>query len=106
MNLFKAIDGGQRWLSHHGHPFFVLSNRETTTTYPSNLTYDDDVVGEFEGDDGDDVKGDDEEEASRCMRDRRRATSDPSAALCNAFDAVIFGAVGLSMFQTILDRLN
>jgi len=47
MKLFKAINGGQLWLNHHGRaPFSRLNQAKTTITRPSNLIYHDDVDGE------------------------------------------------------------
>ena len=52
IDLFKSINGGQLWLSHHSHALFVLPNHEmATVTYPSNLIYDDVVDDEYESDD-------------------------------------------------------
>jgi len=110
--FFTTVGVGQLWVNHYGHALFALPNQaKTTITHPSNLLYDDDVDSEpVDDDSGEDDGGsdddDDVEEAPRVHGDRRHAPSGPSSVPRSAADGTSSGAMGPSMFQTVLDRLE
>ncbi|KAJ8424578.1 hypothetical protein Cgig2_002590 [Carnegiea gigantea] len=110
MKLFKVLGGGQLWLNHHGRALFPLPNRpKTTITNPSNLVYDDDVDGESGGESdggGDDGSDDDVKNTPQGPGARLRAPVRPDAAPSGTATAPTSGAMGPSMFQTVLDRLD
>jgi len=118
MHLFKLVGGVQVWVSHHGRALFHLPNpAKTTITRASNLLYDDAVDSEPGGVEGGDVPGarqrvssdeddDDDEDAPRVHRHRRQAPAGPSGVPPSAASASSSGAMGPSMFQTVLDRLD
>jgi len=117
MRLFTLVGGDQVWLSHHGRALFHLPNpAKTTTTRASNLKYDDAVDSEVEGVEGGGVSGarqtvypDDPDDAAddpRVYSRRRSAPAGPSSVPPSTADASSSGAMGPSMFQTVLDRLD
>jgi len=118
MKLFKLASGDQVWLSYHGRALFHLPNpAKTTTTRTSNLLYDDavdsqptgvkvrGVEGARQGVDADE-DDDDDEDAPRVHRHRRQAPAGPSGVPPSTADAFSSGAMGPSMFQTVLDCLD
>jgi len=118
MKLFQIVGVGQLWLSHHGHALFSLPDpTKTTITCPSNLLYDDAIDSEPGGVEGGGVPGgrrdvdsddedDDAKDAPRVHRHRRQTSADPSGAPPRTTDASSSGAMGPSMFQTVLNRLD
>ena len=94
MNLFKALNGGQLWLNHHGNALFALPNQaKTTITCSSNLVYDDDADGESRGKSGgdDDRSDDDIDEVPRGQSGKRRTPAGPSA---NTFGTTLLILLG------------
>jgi len=113
MKLFELVGEDQVWLSHHGRALFHLPNpAKTTTTRASNLLYDDVVDSQPIGVEGarqgvnNDKDDDDDEDAPRVHRHRRQAPAGPSGVPPSTTDAFSSGAMGPSMFQTVLDRLD
>jgi len=110
MKLFKALGGSQLWLNHHGRALFPLPKRtKTTITNPSNLVYNDDVDGESGGESdgvGDNGSDDDVEDIPRGHGAQRRAPVRPDGGPSGTAVAPTPGAMGPSMFQTVLDRLD
>ena len=110
MKLFKALGGSQLWLNHHGRALFPLPNRtKTTITNPSNLVYDDDVDVESGGESdggGDNGSDDDVETTSRGPGAQPCAPVRLDAGPSGIVAAPTSGAMGLSMFQTVLDLLD
>ena len=106
MKLFKALGGSQLWLNRHGRALFPLPNRtKTTITNPSNLVYDDDVDGESRGEydgGGDSGSDDDVEDIPRGHGAWQRAPISPDASPSGTAAAPTSGAMGPSMFQTVL----
>ena len=98
------------WLNHHGHALFALPNQAKTTITPLfSLVYNDDEDGESRGelDGGDDDGSDDDvEEVPRGQSGRMWAPASPSTGSCGTTTAISSGAVGPSMFQTVLSRLD
>ena len=118
MKLFQTVGVDRLWLIHHDRALLSLPNpAKTTITRPSNLLYNDAIdsePGDVEGggvsggrcDVDSDDKDDDADDAPQVHHQRRQAFAGSRSAPPSTAAASSSGAMGPSMFQIVLDRLD